>query len=76
MTVMAAVALGGMFTGCSKDADLSGGQNSAEFNIVQNYENAFITRFGQPHPNQTWGFGESVAMVTCGQIKAIVFLLS
>lgn len=61
MTVMAAVALGGMFTGCSKDADLSGGQNSAEFNIVQNYENAFITRFGQPHPNQTWGFGESVA---------------
>ena len=61
MTVMAAVALGGMFTGCTKDADLSGGQNSAEFNIVQNYENAFITRFGQPHPNQTWGFGESVA---------------
>lgn len=61
MTVMAAVALGGMFTGCSKDADLSGGQNSAEFNIVQNYENAFVTRFGQPHANQTWGFGESVA---------------
>ena len=61
MTVMAAVALGGMFTGCTKDADLSGGQNSAEFNIVQNYEKAFITRFGQPAANQTWGFGESVA---------------
>ena len=62
MTVMAAVALGGMFTGCSKDADLSGGQNSAEFNIVQNYEKAFITRFGQPHPNQTWGFGSAAAL--------------
>ena len=62
MTVMAAVALGGMFTGCSKDADLSGGQNSAEFNIVQNYENAFVTRFGQPHPNQTWGFGSAAAL--------------
>lgn len=61
MTVMAAVALGGLFTGCSKDADINGGNDSAEFNIVQNYENAFITRFGQPHENQTWGFGESVA---------------
>ena len=56
MTVMAAVALGGMFSGCGNDIDLSGG-NSAEFDIVQNYENAFITRFGQPHENQTWGFG-------------------
>ena len=62
MTVMAAVALGGMFTGCTKDADLSGGQNSAEFNIVQNYENAFITRFGQPAANQTWGFGSAAAL--------------
>lgn len=60
MTVMAAVALGGLFTGCSNDVDLSGG-NTAEFNVVQNYEKAFITRFGQPHENQTWGFGESVA---------------
>ena len=60
MTVMAAVALGGLFTGCSNDADLSGG-NTAEFNIVQNYENAFVTRFGQPHENQTWGFGDPAA---------------
>ena len=62
MTVMAAAALGGMFIGCTKDADLSGGQNSAEFNIVQNYENAFITRFGQPAANQTWGFGSAAAL--------------
>ena len=62
MTVMAAVALGGLFTGCnSVDADVNGGNNSAEFNIVQNYENAFVTRFGQPAANQTWGFGPAVA---------------
>ena len=60
MTVMAAVTLGGLFTGCSNDADLSGG-NTAEFNIVQNYEKAFVTRFGQPATNQNWGFGGAVA---------------
>ena len=62
MTVMAAVALGGLFTGCnSVDADVNGGNNSAEFNIVQNYEDAFVTRFGQPAANQTWGFGPAVS---------------
>lgn len=61
MTVMAAVALGGLFVGCSKDADLNGGENSVEFNIVQNYEKAFVTRFGEPAETQTWGFGENVA---------------
>ena len=66
MTVMAAVALGGLFTGCSKDADINGGANSAEFYIVQNYENAFVTRFGQPAANQTWGFGEEVAGTRSG----------
>ena len=59
MTVMAAVTLGGLFTGCSKDADMGGGENSVEFNIVQNYENAFVTRFGQPAETQTWVFGET-----------------
>lgn len=56
MTVMTAVALGGLFTGCTKE--IEGGEgNSAAFDIVQNYENAFITRFGQPAETQTWGFG-------------------
>jgi hypothetical protein len=59
MTVMAAVALGGLFTGCNKDVDLSG--NTAELDVVKNYEDAFVTRFGQPHENQTWGFGEAAA---------------
>lgn len=61
MTVMAAVALGGLFVGCSNDVDLNGGNNTAEFNIVQNYEKAFVTRFGEPAENQTWGFGEGAA---------------
>jgi hypothetical protein len=60
MTVMAAVAFGGLFSGCGNDVDLSGG-STAEFNIVQNYENAFITRFGQPAATQTWGFGPASA---------------
>lgn len=60
MTTVAVVALGGLFSGCGNDVDLSGG-STAEFNIVQNYENAFITRFGQPDSAQTWGFGEPSA---------------
>ncbi len=62
MTVMAAVALGGLFTGCnSVDADVNGGNSSAEFDVVQNYENAFVTRFGQPAATQTWGFGPAAS---------------
>lgn len=60
MTVMAAVTLGGVYAGCSKDADLEGAK-SIEDTIIQTYENAFITRFGQPAADQTWGFGEDVA---------------
>ena len=66
MTVMAAVTLGGLFAGCSKDADLNGGENSVELSIVQNYEEAFVTRFGEPAENQTWGFGEAVAGTRSG----------
>lgn len=60
MTTVAVVALGGLFSGCGNDVDLSGG-STAEFNIVQNYENAFITRFGQPAATQTWGFGPAAS---------------
>ena len=69
MTVMAAVTLGGLFTGCnSVDADVNGGNDSAEFNVVQNYENAFVTRFGQPAANQTWGFGPAASVGTRGVV--------
>lgn len=56
MTGLVAVALGGLFPSCSKDVE-TGEENTVEFNILQTYENAFVTRFGQPHENQTWGFG-------------------
>ena len=60
MTVMAAVTLGGFFSACSSEMEDSQA-NSPEFNIVQNYEKAFVTRFGEPAETQTWGFGEKVA---------------
>ena len=66
MTVMAAVALGGFFVGCGNDVDLNGGDNTAESNILKNYEDAFVTRFGQPHEDQTWGFGEGAAGTRSG----------
>ena len=56
MTALTAVALSGLFTGCSKEMETNG-ETTAEADIIQTYENAFITRFGQPHENQTWGFG-------------------
>jgi len=70
MTGIAAIALCGMFSGCNNYDDLNGGNNSAEFNIIQNYEDAFVTRFGQPAVNQTWGFGEGVAGTRSGNIGA------
>jgi hypothetical protein len=57
MTGMAAVALGGLFSSCSKEMESVEGTNSVVQDIVANYETAFITRFGQPAENQTWGFG-------------------
>ena len=65
MTVMAAVTLGGLFTGCSKEMESVEG-NTAQINVMKVYEEAFITRFGQPYEKQTWGFGESVAGTRSG----------
>ena len=61
MTVMAAVTLCGLFTGCSKEMEGADGASSAQFDILKNYEDAFITRFGQPAATQTWGFGSASA---------------
>ena len=66
MTVMTAVALGGLFSGCTKEMEGEGG-NSAAFDIVQNYENAFINRFGQPAVTQTWGFGPAATRAVVDQ---------
>ena len=65
MTGLVAVALSGLFSSCSKDIE-TGEVNTGEINILQTYENAFVTRFGQPAENQDWGFGEVVAGTRSG----------
>ena len=60
MTVMAAVALGGLFAGCTKEMESVEG-NTAQLNVMKVYEEAFITRFGQPAATQTWGFAPASA---------------
>ena len=38
--------------------------------VVQNYENKFVQAFGEPAPNQTWGFGSSTVVGTRGMTRA------
>lgn len=54
MTGIAAVAMGAAFTACSHDEITP--MSQAEQTELK-YEQAFIQKFGQPSPNQTWGFG-------------------
>lgn len=54
MTGMAAIMFCGVFTSCSRDMDY--GQTRQQ-QIQETYEEAFISRFGNPSPNQDWGFG-------------------
>ena len=60
MTGIAAVAMCAAFTSCSKE--LSSLSPEEQENLVaqqmfSKYENAFIAVFGQPAPDQEWGFG-------------------
>ena len=55
MTGLVAVALSGLFSGCSQEIE-TGVETTTEFNVLQNYENAFVSRFGQPAADQDWGF--------------------
>lgn len=59
MTGMAAVALCGAFTSCSRESDF--GAQTPQQSIQETYETAFRTRFGDPAPEQNWGFGPSLA---------------
>ena len=53
----AALLMGASFTSCSKDKDLyDPTANAAKF--LQDYQAAFISVFGTPAANQTWGFGD------------------
>lgn len=56
MTAAAAIALCGTFTSCSHEDIVIG---NGKIDVVNDYETAFYTRFGQPNENQDWGFGKA-----------------
>ena len=58
MTGIAALVFSTVFVGCSKDKDLYDNETQAS-QVLANYEQAFIRTFGQPSPDQNWGFGPS-----------------
>ena len=59
LTSASALAFCGLFSSCTHDLGNEG--SSAQNSVVKTYEQAFVTAFGQPDPNQEWGFGTSVA---------------
>ena len=61
LTSAAALALGGLFMGCTHDFDY---EASAQSSVTKTYEQAFKTAFGQPDPNNEWGFGTSTVATT------------
>ena len=52
---MLAVAIA--LAGCSSDHDVYNPTGQSE-QAHKNFSEAFVSEFGQPDPNQTWGFGE------------------
>lgn len=61
MAGVVAFTLCSTFTSCSHDEIMQGG---TRFDVVKNYEQTFITRFGQPAPDQDWGFGKTTTSAT------------
>ena len=68
MTGIAALAMGGIFTSCGPDMSLYNGNLSEQ--VVQKYEQSFVEAFGEPAPNQTWGFGSSTVAGTRGMTRS------
>ena len=60
MMVAAAMTLCATFTSCSKEKDVYD-PALAKQQIIENYNEAFLETFGQPAPDQSWGFGSSSA---------------
>ena len=58
LTSAAALAFCGLFTSCTHDLGYDG-ESYAQNSVVKTYEQAFITAFGQPDPNNDWGFGSN-----------------
>ena len=69
MTGIAALAMGGLFTSCGPSMDSYGG--NIEDYVKQSYEQKFIERFGEPAPNQTWGFGSSTVAGARGMTRTL-----
>ena len=71
MTGIAALAMGGMFTSCSHDMSLYNGDGTKA--VVEKYEEAFVSAYGEPAANQTWGFGEKTTTVagTRGMTRSV-----
>lgn len=62
MSGVAAIAFLAAFTSCSKSTDLydAGAVQQKEIQKTENsYSDNFIKKYGQPAPNQDWGFGSS-----------------
>ena len=60
MKGLTAIAVSLLFVACNKDI-YETYVSTVESSIVQNYENAFLTRFGQPAPTQDWGFSDAAS---------------
>lgn len=60
-TSAAALAFCGLFTSCTHDLGYDEEAAAAQNSVMKTYEQAFITAFGQPDPNNEWGFGTSTA---------------
>ena len=63
ITSAAALALCGLITSCTHELDY---EASIQSSVVKKYEDAFVTAFGKPDPNQEWGFGSSTVATTRG----------
>ena len=57
---LAAIAVSLLFVACGKDV-YETYVSTVETSIMENYETAFVTRFGQPAATQDWGFSNDVA---------------
>ena len=57
MKGFAAIVFCGSIASCSRDMD--SGSDAVQTSVVEKYEKAFVTRFGEPVSTQTWGFGAS-----------------
>jgi hypothetical protein len=69
MTGIAAVAMCAAFTSCSKDPGFE--QMNPEQAIQASYEAAFIKAFGEPAPNQDWGFGSRSTTRAAGDPEVV-----